>query len=62
MDVAAHLGQKRNDPSLRTWTGHIGKVHTDQAHLTEPHEWTRIRYRFLVDRNCRSAQIVRRIE
>lgn len=35
VDVAAHLADQRNDPSLRAWTGHIGKVRTDQAHVTE---------------------------
>jgi endonuclease/exonuclease/phosphatase family metal-dependent hydrolase len=35
VDVAAHLADQRNDLSLRAWTGHIGKVRTDQAHITE---------------------------
>ncbi|MEV6602797.1 hypothetical protein [Kutzneria sp. NPDC051319] len=35
VDVAGHLADIRSDPSLRRWTGHVGKVRTDQVHLTE---------------------------
>ncbi|MFD7161156.1 hypothetical protein ACFV9C_41685 [Kribbella sp. NPDC059898] len=35
VDVAAHLADKHSDPGLRAWTGHIGKVRTDQVHITK---------------------------
>ena len=35
VDVAAHLADERDDPSLRAWTAHEGKVRVDQVHLTE---------------------------
>lgn len=35
IDVAAHLADQRNVPSLRGWTGHIGMVRTGQIHTTK---------------------------
>lgn len=35
IDVAAYLADQRDDPSLRAWTGQIGKVRTDQMHITK---------------------------